>query len=289
MNTWKTAALAAALTGAAGLGAAVAPVVHGQSGRSTVAPRAFELIAGGTHIGVSITDVEQGDAKAKGQGVLVEEVTDDSPAAKAGIRKGDVIVEFDGERVRSVRQFQRLVQETPAGRNVQAALLRDGQRTTVTLTPRQRDGLTIYRDGERLFGDSFTRILPTPVPPRTPSTPRPPALPDFETFVWAGGTTLGITTMGLGDQLGDYFGTKTGVLVTAVTRDSAAEKAGVKAGDVITSFNGSDVDSSAALRRRIQRLEGGDEFTINVMRDRKPLTLKGKLEPRRDPRRTIRT
>ena len=299
MKTWKTAAFVTALAGAAGVGAAVAPVAHGQSSspRATVAPRAFEFITGGPQIGLSIRDIDEDDAKvAKGQsGVVVDEVTEDGPAAKAGIRKGDVIVEFDGERVRGVRQFQRMVQETPAGRSVQAALLRDGQRTTVTLSPRERDGLTIFRDGTHLWGDNLSRILPAPMPPRPPATPRPPttprpsAPPDFESFVWmAGGSTIGVVTSDLSDQLGEYFGTKAGVLVTTVNPDSPADKAGVKAGDVITSFNGNEVDSPSELRRRIQRLDEGAEFTLNVMRDKKALTLKGKLEPRRATRRTVR-
>ncbi len=43
------------------------------------------------------------------------------------MKKGDIVVEFDGEHVRSVRQFTRLVQETPAGRKIQTSVIRDGQ------------------------------------------------------------------------------------------------------------------------------------------------------------------
>ena len=101
-------------------------------------------------------------------------------------------------------------------------------------------------------------------------------------------TTLGITVGDLSDQLAQYFGTKDGVLVTSVADDSAAAKAGVKAGDVITSFNGTDVTSPSNLRSRIQRLQDGDEFTVGVVRDKKSMTLKGKAETLR-PHRTTRT
>lgn len=296
MKTWKTVSAVAALVCAGSVGAALAPVAHGQSSNrpAAAAPRAFELFTGGAQIGVSIRDVENEDAKvAKGQsgGVVVEEVVEDGPAAKAGIRKGDHIVEFDGERVRSVRQFRRMVQETPAGRSVPAVLLRDGQRSTVTVAPREGNGLAIYGDSGRLGENFAARIMPAPAPrpPRAPNPPMPPALRDFENFILVGGSTLGVTTSELSDQLGEYFGTKTGVLVTSVTADSAAAKAGLKAGDVITSFNGSEVDSSSGLRRSIQRMEDGQEFTVGVMRDKKALTLKGKLEPRKDTRRTYRS
>jgi serine protease Do len=63
-----------------------------------------------------------------------------------------------------------------------------------------------------------------------------------------------------------------------VQGDSTAAKAGVKAGDVITSLNGAAVDDPADLRRRVQDLDEGAEFTMGVMRDKKPLTLKGKFE-----------
>jgi S1-C subfamily serine protease len=105
-----------------------------------------------------------------------------------------------------------------------------------------------------------------------------------------GGSQLGITVDTLSPQLAEYFGTKEGVLVTSVNDNSAANKAGLKAGDVITSLNGGSVNAPADLRRRAQRLEGGDEFTLSVVRDRKPLSLKGKVEapqPRRLMNRTI--
>src|SRR5687767_15338601 len=137
MKMWKTAAVLAIAVAAAAIGAAVAPPVQGQT-RITPKVRALEMLSGGSRIGVSIRDLEDSDSTAaKGAtGVIVEEVATESPAEKAGIRKGDVIAEFDGERVRSVRQLTRVVQETPAGRTVPAVLQREGQRTTVSITPR---------------------------------------------------------------------------------------------------------------------------------------------------------
>ena len=112
--------------------------------------------------------------------------------------------------------------------------------------------------------------------------------PDFDSFFWTSGSTLGITAGDLSPQLAEYFGTKEGVLVTAVVDDSAAAKAGLKAGDVVTSVNGTTVERPSELRRTIQRLGTGDEFTLGVVRDKKPLTLKGKVEDRRN-RRTFRS
>ena len=91
----------------------------------------FMVLAGrGAEIGVQVVDRKDG-------GVVIEEVRPDSPAEKAGVKRSDVVVIFDGERVRSVRQFTRLVQETPPGRTVKATVLRDGQQRDLEITPRQ--------------------------------------------------------------------------------------------------------------------------------------------------------
>jgi membrane-associated protease RseP (regulator of RpoE activity) len=87
----------------------------------------------GGHLGVSVKDV---DPSVQGRsGAIVEEVREGSAAEKAGIRAGDVIAEFDGERVRGVRHLTRLVSETPEGRSVKAVVERDGKRVELTVTP----------------------------------------------------------------------------------------------------------------------------------------------------------
>jgi serine protease Do len=301
MTILKTAALGAALAAAAGIGALVTPPVHGQAQVvRTQSPRALEIISGGSRIGVSIRDLEDADGTAvKGvtAGVIVEEVSTESPAEKAGLRRGDAIVEFDGERVRSARQLTRIVQETPAGRTVQAAIVREGQRLTVSITPRAGSGfrfeglddLANLRSGDL---EAFRYKVP-PTPPRPPDAPRqpsPPAVWDFEGLIGRSPNRLGISVSALSPQLAEYFGTKEGVLVSTVTDNSAAAKAGVKAGDVITGFNGTAVNDPSDVRRRVADLSDGDEFTIAVMRDKKALTLKGKAERserRRAPSRTI--
>jgi serine protease Do len=291
MKAWKAAALVAAIAGAGGIGAAVAPAAHAQNDRARPS-RALEIFAGrGSHIGVSVRDVQEDDAKAgkltAPNGVVIEDVREDSPAATAGFKKGDIVVEFDGERVRGARQFARLVQETPPGRKAAASLVRDGQRVSVTVEPREAGGFSfegggarVLRDFARQFDDSAAPVRP--VPPVPPAPPAPPG------FAWRSGGTLGLSVGDLPAQLAEYFGAKDGALVTSVSDDSAAARAGIKAGDVVTSFNGAEVTDPSDLRRRVQRLESGEEFTVGVVRDRKPLTLKGKVDAPRN-RRTFRS
>ena len=292
MTAWTRGSVIAAVVGVAAVGT---PVVAGQA-RVVTAPRAIEILTGGSRIGVSVREVEDADAKrtaGAARGVVVEEVRADGPAAKAGIQKGDVIVAFDGEGIRSVRQLTRVVQETPAGRPVEATLLRNGQRTTVSVTPGEGGRLSFdgFEDlgewGRELRSRLAPAVPPVPPVPPTPGVPARPAIPELE-FGRSGGAALGITVGALSLQLADYFGAKGGALVTSVNDDSAAAKAGLRAGDVITAVNGESVTAPADVRRRVQALEDDEAFTLSVIRERKVLTLEGKVT-RQERRRTVRS
>jgi serine protease Do len=301
MRGWKTAALILAL--AAGAGVALAPVAHGQRAirARNGAPQIMEIFGGSSRIGVSVRDVDEEEMKRAKlpslAGAVVGEVEDDTPAATAGFKAGDVIVEFDGERVRSARQLTRLVQETPSGRKVPTVVVRDGQRVTLSVEPREstrRGGFDRLRDLED-FAREYHYEGPTPPTPPAPPAPGPrpprtPLPPEFDDFVFGRSSgRLGITVDNLSEQLAQYFGTKDGALVTTVRDDSAAAKAGIKAGDVITSINGTPVESPADVRRSVQRLESGAEFTVELVRDRKPMTVKGTLPASEERRRTYRS
>jgi S1-C subfamily serine protease len=272
-----------------GFGAAVAPTVSGQSRVRVVEPADVQVFSfGGGRLGVTISDVDAADSKAT-PGVRIDEVEEGSPAEKAGFQKGDVVTEFDGERVRSARQFTRLVSETPPGRQVTAVVTRNGQRSTLNVTPRSTSTYSFMDSENRRALETLQdrlRVLPTPAPPRAPRAPRAPEPPVVERFFYSG-STLGVMTNSLSDQLEEYFGAKGGLLVTSVTEDSAAAAAGVKAGDVIVSVNGRSVDDPFELRREIQRLDPGEEFTLEIVRDRKNISLKGKMQERTSRRRTI--
>ncbi len=223
----------------------------------------FMMLAGrGAEIGVQVSDAKDG-------GVVVDEVVRDGPGEKAGLKKADVLVEFDGERVRSTRQFARLVQETPPGRTVKVAILRGGRRQDVEITP---------REGRAALPD-FGALRGLPAPPPTFEFHLDP----FQTLA---SRRLGVTIDPLTDQLAEYFGAKSGVLVAAVADGSAASAAGVKAGDVITTIDGRDVRSREEVLRAL-RDAPDDEVRLGVVRDRKAISLTAKLE-RPSSRRTLR-
>ena len=145
--------------GLVGLLAAVlvlAPASHGQTVRGPedrlpgFALAIAGLQGGGSEIGVSVRDLDDADVERKQlaspEGVVIEDVRGQSPAAEAGLEVGDVLITFDGERVRSARQLARLVQETRSGRTVRAVVMREGARLELEVTPHTRSGPSIAGD-----------------------------------------------------------------------------------------------------------------------------------------------
>lgn len=273
---WTSAALAGALVATAGM--AASPVAHGQMARPAQVLSGFGRTS---QLGVTVHDPDVSDAKGGAPGVVVDEVRDRSAAEKAGIKSGDRIVEFDGERVRSARQFSRVVQETVPERSVPVVLTRGDQRLTVNVTPEPESEFNL-----RLLDTPEVWRMPpapaTPLPPRAAPAPPVPAVPfAFDMFRTS---RLGVTVETLDGQLADYFGVKHGVLVKSVAEGSSAAKAGVKAGDVITAINGNHVDEPSDVTRELRDTDEGAPLTIDIVRDRKSQTLKGKLEAGARPR-----
>ena len=300
MQNRRFLAVAVALTAAVTIGAlSLAPAVHGQAAprHSGVAiadlehearlaaeqvwqepgpglTRVIEVLGGrGSEIGVSIRELAESDAKAGKSGVVVEEVRDASPAATAGFKAGDVVTSFDGERVRGSRHFARLVEETPAGRPVKAQVQRDGKAVDLTVTPDAPGDVMKFRHGrggdEPLLGGPAMRMMPRMHGPEMMFEPG-----EFDVRVMTRPGRLGVGVQDLTPELATYFGVKQGVLVTSVNKDSAGEKAGLKAGDVITGVEGATVDDSSELRRRLWKDEAATATTIDVVRDKKPLSMK---------------
>jgi serine protease Do len=219
-----------------------------------VAPRRDMRIfgLGGAQLGIRVSDTTNG--------VRVDDVNPDSPAQQAGIREGDLVVEFDGERVRSAMQLTRLVRETPEGRQVAVAVMRDGKRQALQATPEAGRAFAFDEDSFRELERGW-RDLPR----------------RFEAMPFMGSRgRLGVTVQSLTPDLEEYFGAKNGgALVSSVAPGSAAADAGIKAGDVITSINGRQVSDADDLTRGLRDLTGA--VTIVLLRDRKELTLQATI------------
>ena len=241
--------------------------------------------AGGSRVGLSVTDLETA-AEALREGARVIQITPDGPAADAGFQVGDVIVEFDGERVRSARQLSRLVEETPAGRAVTAAVRREGSSLELELTPESGlDRVVSLRGRHRDDG------VPLPEAGRFRLYSALPDgldldwdMEDFDIRMMRGGRRLGIQGLNLGEQLADYFAVEAGVLVASVDEGSVGARAGLRAGDVITEVGDQPVEGVMSLRRLVRRLDADETFTIGVTRDGRSMELEGRFSTaRRSP------
>src|SRR5262245_40979254 len=208
------------------------PAMAQRDGPRTVQFDGLVLEGPGSSIGVSVRDLAADDAsRAKVQpsdGVLVDSVREGTPASKAGLKSGDVIIEFDGERPRSTRHFTRLVRETPPGRSVKMTIMRDGARRTLDITPEASN-----RVGPRVFANPDTPLRALPRDFQFDFDGN-----HFDFFDGFGTTRLGVVVTPMSDQLAAYFGVKEGVLVSDVNANTPAAAAGLKAGDVITAVNG---------------------------------------------------
>ena len=221
-------------------------------------------------LGVTIAEVTSQKAKelklSAERGVLFTEVETDSPAAKAGLKSGDVITEFNGQRVEGTVQFRRMVRETPAGRTVQLTYWRDGRAQNVSVqlgSRRERIEKRVRVFGPHDFDFDFDIQIP-----------------EIFGFGW-GAPILGVSVEDISGQLGAYFGVPEGegVLIREVKAGSPAEKAGLKAGDVMIKLDGQRVKTSSELRAKLREKREQKTVSVSVIRKGAEMSLTIELEP----------
>jgi len=248
-------------------GFAMAFLAAGLSAQVTV------QVGGSSYLGIGVADITAERAKAlklkEERGAEVTSVAADSPAAKAGIKEGDVVLEYNGQAVESVAQLTRMVEETPADRQVKIQVWRNGGQQTLTATVGARRGDQIIAQYGALNG------IPRAFGLTTPSMPMID-IPRFS-MTWQN-PRLGIVGEPLGQeqQLADFFGVKEGVLVKSVEKNSAAEKGGLKAGDVIVKVGDSKIATTDEITKALRSVKSGNaNLTVVVVRNKKetPVTV----------------
>jgi serine protease Do len=233
-----------------------------------------------SYLGVDIVDITSdrlGALKLKEeQGVEVTMVDQDAPAGKAGIKEHDVILTMNGTAIESKTQLQRMIHETPAGRLVTLGLSRDGQpmNIKVQLADRRNEFPHAMKDGD--WGKNFHVEIP------------PINLPEFDVpnigvVVVHSSMRSGLMVENLTPQLGEFFGAKNGkgVLVRSVEKGSRADKAGLRAGDVITRVGDQPVDDTSDFTHALHSHSAGS-VGVGVIRDKKEQTLTITLPERKE-------
>jgi serine protease Do len=221
----------------------------------------------GSHLGVKLADVDADHAKSlklsEVTGAQILAVEENSAADQAGLRPGDVILSYNGEKVLGAQQLGRLVMETPQDRKVALKIWRDGKVKDITVTTAAPSD--VYMSGN-LTGNAFS--------PSDFITDIPAPL-----MVWKN-MILGFDYEPLSVQLAQFFGVKQGSLIRSVQPSSPAEKAGIRAGDILTGVAGHSVYSPRDFGTAI-RMEQRESkpLTLELTRDRKPITILVKLIP----------
>lgn len=206
-------------------------------------------------------DLKESENLPSTEGVYVVGVQDDSPADKAGIQKGDVILQFDGQNAKSVRSLTGDIEDSKPGDTKTVIVQRDGDKKTMKVVVGKGSS-------EREFS-WFDGGTPTPAPTPPDMDVNPPDLPHAFAFSLGqlSNSRIGVSLYELSDQLAEYFGAKNGgALINEVVKDGPADKAGLKAGDVIVQVDHKPVEDVADIRKRIQKKDGGDIATITVLR-----------------------
>ena len=225
----------------------------------------------GAFLGIEMTNVTEenmSDYKLdRIDGVIITSVEEGSPAEAADLKKDDVLLEFDGLKVRSSMQLYRLVQETPIGRKVELLISRDGKRKNVDVRLQERN--------ERQAGMNF-RMLPD-LSLREPGNRnflfRVPDSPDRGVIAEPRAPRLGVAIQPLSEQLAEYLGVpgKKGLLVSSVTEGSPAFGK-LKAGDVIISADGKDIETGEDLVE-LARDKTEGSIALKVIRDKKEVAV----------------
>jgi len=200
-----------------------------------------QLVESGTvvrgFLGVMPQDISSDMAAALGledaKGVILPHVTEGSAADKGGVKKGDIVLEFDGKPVEDEVGFRRRVAMKKPGTEVKMVVLRDGKRKTLTIELGERPGTD-----ELIAGGSRPQVQ----------------------------KQLGLTVQNLTDELAERLGYEgvRGVVVTSVEPGSAAEENGIRAGMLIEEVNSAQVSNTKQFSKAIEKAGQGDAVLLLV-------------------------
>lgn len=266
--------------------------IDGGDGPDAVRDRIRVITQRRARLGINV-DMRGGDTDSIGAKIL--SVTPGGPAAKAGLRSGDIITKFDGKSLTStdntragedeslpgVRLVELAAQLKPE-QTVNLEYLRAGARKTVALVTGNEPVFTAngFDDG----GEFNLKMPGEMMLERTPfggGVFRKEMMPGGEngfSFTF-GGPLADLELAPLNNDLGSYFGTTEGVLVISVPKESML---GLKSGDVILGVDGRKATGPNSLLRILRSYEPGDSFKLDIMRNKARTSVTGQLQKGRE-------
>ena len=200
----------------------------------------------GAFLGVASRKTETG-------GATILEVTPSSPAEKAGLKKGDIIIKVNNEKIESPEDLSKTIHQFKPGDKVKVGFKRDGKEQTVSVQLDKSKGEPF------IYNYKYEYKMPDM-----------PDLPGMESPLW------GPMPPKIGIKAQDSEEGK-GVNVLEVTAGSPAEKAGLKKGDIITSYDGETVNSANDLVQQVRESREKSTVKVKILRDGKSQDLDIKI------------
>jgi len=203
-------------------------------------------------IGVYPEDIDAEEREAleyTGKGILVEDVVEDGPADKAGLKAGDIITKIDAENVSNSEQFRELLAKHSPGDKIKVNVLRKGKSEDITVELSERKNVEYSFNFKH--GNAEKRGF------------------------------LGVVTETVEGDFAKYFGVEEGALIKKVVEDSPAEKAGLKPGDVLVKIGSDEIEETDDVSEAMQDHQPGDQVNVKYFRQGKETSVDVKLDASR--------
>ena len=234
-------------------------------------------------LGVSIEEYEEGK-------VGIVAIEKESPAELVKLKEGDIVLKIEGEEVTSTKMLAKEIRKRKPGKTITLKIERNGKEVDVKV----KLGEYSEKDVRIELESKFPRLFIAPKPPKPPGIPKlpelrklpkPPEPPEPKIFSWGleHRKYIGIYLEEINSELSEYFGVKEGrgLLVAKITKDSRAEKAGLKVGDVIIKADGIRTEQARDLTGVIQDKEKGERIKLELLRNKKVRSVEVEIEEER--------
>ncbi len=246
-------------------------------------PHVVTWSTGRPRIGVMVD--ARANAETDRYGALLSDVTEDGPAAKAGLKAGDIVTRFNGVSLAGLKgdddesgpgaKLVELARKLDAGDTVEVEYRRDGQSKKATLVAADLSGMAMREFRMRMPDLERMRIGPGELPKMRVGPEDGPRGFMFESGpgnirVFMDGHAMGLRLTDLNADLGEYFGAKSGALVLETPRDSTLP---LRAGDVILSIDGRAVSDADAAHRILRSYAAGETAKLEVQRKQRKVNL----------------
>ena len=234
-------------------------------------------------LGVSIEENEEGKV-----GIIA--IEKESPAELAKLKEGDIVLKIEREEVASTKMLAKEIRKRKPGKTITLKIERNGKEIDVKVKLGEYSEKNVRIELE----SKFPRLFFAPKPPKPPlvpklralrKLPKPPEPPEPKIFSWGleHRKYIGIYLEEINRELSEYFGVKEGrgLLVAKITKDSPAEKAGLKVGDVIVKADGIRTERARDLTGVIQDKEKGERIKLELLRNKKVRSVEVEIEEER--------